>query len=1096
MAQAYHNLSVSDFSANFDDIGTWTNPTTGSWSGVAIGGNATIPDATRITTSSTGNFTTSSSGGIQRGSNNIQFLSTGSTDNSSSVALNLNLNASGRGLGNLTFDAACVFNSTGNRAGTLRVYYSSDNSTWSELTGTNLPFTAYNNVVSSASISAALPAVLNDKATVILRFYYHNGGAPLTSPTGSRPKISVDNVLVTSVPLGGDTTAPTILTYSPENGALDVPLTTTQLVANFSESVVKGISGNITLKLAADDSTAMTIDVTDPAVAVSGSNATITLPSSLAASTAYYVNIDAGAFKDGANNNFAGISDNSTWAFTTATQDLTAPSWVTLEPTGANALPTSNLVITYDEAILAGNGTVTIRKSSDASVVETLTVPGAQVVVSGNTATLNPSTVLDYATGYYVEVSAGAFTDAALNGNLAISGDSAWTFTTRAAPAVVISQYYEGAGTDRYIELKNLTGSPLPLDGYRVVAWSDTAPSDNEGWKSGTNTSTRETVLSGLEIPANGTLLIAEDEAKAPVYAKSNNDLLDNGGCTAINGDDSVVLYQGIGFSQAEVVDAVSFTTVQGADTSFYRLNNGIGFDFNPGSSILDFSGTWGTKTLAEVASALPSDDWYLSATVPIGTLTLNISPSSVAESAGLAAATATVTRSGDTTNSLIVIIESNKPGVADSELFVEIGAGQTSVDFFIDAIDNPWLTGDNNVTFTVSADRFLPASDTLTVQDDPEDEPFPLVINEIRVDDDLGDGFEYFELYNRGSVPVSLDNLTYIVIGDGIGGNGVIENVTALSTGVTLNPGDFYLVARQASLPVDSDADGDQIADFTAIPDQQASGIAFENEDNLTHLLVYAFSGSNSQDLDTNDDGTLDATPWEYIADGIGLLSNADIPPTGTEWAYGSSLSLLNIGPGTGQAGVPATSHVYRTTDGGTWAVGPFGGVQNPDNSVLADVKDTPGISNVPTPPGNNFADWIDGFEVGLLTGFNDDFDNDGLDNALENILGSSPAVANEGLTAVSVSAGSLKFRHTLAAEADIADDLTYDYEWSVDLANWNASGAEAGGTTVTFGLPEVITAGLDGAPDLVEVTATVSGTAASKVFARLRVDQVGAPQ
>jgi hypothetical protein len=152
-----------------------------------------------------------------------------------------------------------------------------------------------------------------------------------------------------------------------------------------------------------------------------------------------------------------------------------------------------------------------------------------------------------------------------------------------------------------------------------------------------------------------------------------------------------------------------------------------------------------------------------------------------------------------------------------------------------------------------------------------------------------------------------------------------------------------------------------------------------------------------------------------------------------------------------------------------------------------------TPGTTNVPTAPGNNSADWIDGFEVGLLTGFNDDFDNDGLDNALENILGSSPAVANQGLTAVSVSAGSLKFRHTLAAEVDIADDLTYEYEWSANLVNWQASGVEAGGITVTFGLPAVIT---PGTPDLVEVTATVAGTGASKVFARLRVDQVGAPQ
>ena len=35
-------------------------------------------------------------------------------------------------------------------------------------------------------------------------------------------------------------------------------------------------------------------------------------------STAYYVNIDAGAFQDPSGNAYAGISDTTTWAFTTA----------------------------------------------------------------------------------------------------------------------------------------------------------------------------------------------------------------------------------------------------------------------------------------------------------------------------------------------------------------------------------------------------------------------------------------------------------------------------------------------------------------------------------------------------------------------------------------------------------------------------------------------------------------------------------------------------------------------------------------------------------------------------------------------------------
>jgi hypothetical protein len=61
----------------------------------------------------------------------------------------------------------------------------------------------------------------------------------------------------------------------------------------------------------------------------------------------------------------------------------------------------------------------------------------------------------------------------------------------------------------------------------------------------------------------------------------------------------------------------------------------------------------------------------------------------------------------------------------------------------------------------------------------------------------------------------------------------------------------------------------------------------------------------------------------------------------------------------------------------------------------------------------------------------------------------------------------------------------LTGSYEWSANLVDWYASGATAGGTIVTFGTPAVIT---PGTPDLVEVTASVIGTPAARIFARYK--------
>ena len=141
-------------------------------------------------------------------------------------------------------------------------------------------------------------------------------------------------------------------------------------------------------------------------------------------------------------------------------------------------------------------------------------------------------------------------------------------------------------------------------------------------------------------------------------------------------------------------------------------------------------------------------------------------------------------------------------------------------------------------------------------------------------------------------------------------------------------------------------------------------------------------------------------------------------------------------------------------------------------------------------TPPDDTYSTWINSF---AFTGFVDpdlspsgDPDNDGVPNDVENLFGTSPEVFSAGLTTVSSDGSNLVFQHTLSTTP--ASDLTGSYEWSTDLSNWNASGVSADGTTVTFGAPVVIT---PGSPNLVEVTATITGTPATEVFARFRATQ-----
>ena len=214
LSQSYYNMAAGNYSESFTG---WTNWAV-NWNGLAVNTTGTIPSATRITAVSTNMLTNmpTTSGGVQttNTATNIQFLSTGSSVNTSSTAGDLNLNFSGRNAGNISFDLAQVNNTTGDRIGTLLVYTSPDGTTWTTLTGTGLPYTVTNNVAGSASISLLLPASLNNAATAKIRFYYYNG--PSNGTVGSRPKVSLDNLLVTSTSAG--LILPVINSFTPTSG--------------------------------------------------------------------------------------------------------------------------------------------------------------------------------------------------------------------------------------------------------------------------------------------------------------------------------------------------------------------------------------------------------------------------------------------------------------------------------------------------------------------------------------------------------------------------------------------------------------------------------------------------------------------------------------------------------------------------------------------------------------------------------------------------------------------------------------------------------------------------------------------------------------
>jgi len=114
-----------------------------------------------------------------------------------------------------------------------------------------------------------------------------------------------------------DTAAPVLKSASPKGNDGSVGVNS-KITLNFNEGVRLG-AGNIVLHKA-DGSVVETFSATSPAARVQRAFNVLTFTPSqpLAASTGYYVTVDANAVLDAKGNAFAGVSDASTIAFTTS----------------------------------------------------------------------------------------------------------------------------------------------------------------------------------------------------------------------------------------------------------------------------------------------------------------------------------------------------------------------------------------------------------------------------------------------------------------------------------------------------------------------------------------------------------------------------------------------------------------------------------------------------------------------------------------------------------------------------------------------------------------------------------------------------------
>ena len=456
-AQTYFDMSTGNYSQSFTSLTGY--PT--NWNGLTIlTGAGTIPDPTKTTSSTVALGAVNTSTNIQNNSatGNLLFLAAGAGDNSTAIAADLNLNFTGRSAGTISFDAATVFNSTGNRQGTLRLYYSLNGTTWTEVFGNNLPYVATNNTAGSASISVALSSAITNQGTVKLRFYCHNGAATGTV-SGSRPKISLDNVAVTSTAY-----TPPSITYTTTPSPFD-NFSTNQGIPSAVQSIYVsgvGLQGNVTItaptgfEVSTGSGFGTTATLTPTAQTLT--NALVEIRIAASAGVGFVTGDVTIASLNATTQTIAGligIVNGSTLTPQSITFSLASPVTYGVSPITMSATATSGLPVTYTSSntsiatvsgstlniVGAGSVTITANQAGDAtyaaapSVTQSLivdpialTVTGAQVTdkyYDGTTSAVITGTLAGVINGDVVSlVGLGTFADPNAANGIGVTANS------------------------------------------------------------------------------------------------------------------------------------------------------------------------------------------------------------------------------------------------------------------------------------------------------------------------------------------------------------------------------------------------------------------------------------------------------------------------------------------------------------------------------------------------------------------------------------------------------------------------------------------------------------------------------------------------
>ena len=270
----------------------------------------------------------------------------------------------------------------------------------------------------------------------------------------------------------GDTTPPALTGTTPVDDAIDVAVGA-NLVLTFNEDVVAG-PGNFRIANAADGTTFEIIAAVDATFV----DNTVTLDpvAELVAETEYNVLVQPTAVEDTSGNPFAGISDDS-FSFTTVAEgvDIVPPELLSTIPAdnAPDVAVDANLVLTFNEEVVAGTGNFRIADAVDDSTFAIIAAESDYATFVNNTVTLDPVEDLAAETEYNVYVQNTAVEDTSGNPFAGIS-DESFSFTTVEEGVVVTVVLDEQNGTQQtHAELDAADGAMLYTDDAIIQSFVD-----------------------------------------------------------------------------------------------------------------------------------------------------------------------------------------------------------------------------------------------------------------------------------------------------------------------------------------------------------------------------------------------------------------------------------------------------------------------------------------------------------------------------------------------------------------------------------------------------------------------------------------------